>query len=175
MGSAEGAFPSSLAILVIPGSCSPAPLYENLVSHIKSISGIETYVYGLPSGNRLPPEQPAGLADDASFFRDKIIELAEAGKDVVLVPHSYGGLVASDACQGVLKSQRAQQGLQGGVVRIVYLTCVVAPLDQASADVCGVLSFDWLLSMDNVSDVCPLFFRDCCVAVPFWRTLCANG
>lgn len=142
---------SERTILVIPGACSPAPLYYDLVSNIQSLSGIATVVHGLPSGNRLPPQPPAGLADDAVFIGSKIKELVDAGQDVVLVPHSYGGLVASEAAKGLTKQERLDAELPGGVISIVYLTCVVAEKGQSSGEMCAPLKLDWMIPLEEVS------------------------
>lgn len=150
MGSVDN-FPENLTILIIPGGCSPAALYHELASRIQSSSGIETVVEGIPSASRLPPETPAGLADDAKAIGAKIEELCSLNKDVVLVPHSYGGLVAQETPLHLMKEERKKQGLPGGVIKIVYLSCIVAPTGQSSGGVSGHLNFDWILPMDNVS------------------------
>lgn len=149
------ASPSNITILVIPGACSPAPLYHRLVANIESLSGIKTVVYGLPSSNRLPPQEPAGLSDDGDFIGSKIKELSDAGQDVVLVPHSYGGMVASEAAKGLTKQERQDAGLLGGVISIVYLTCVVAGKGESSGELCAPLNLDWMIPLEEVCHIMP--------------------
>ena len=137
------------SIIVIPGSASPAALYALMVQHLMSF-GFEANVYDLPSASRAPPQEPAGLADDAAFFNRKIRSLADAGNNIVVVAHSYGGLVATDAAQGQSWEEREAKGLKGGIVRIVHLTCIVAPVGQGSSDVCSGLNFDFMEPVGEV-------------------------
>lgn len=121
---------SKPAIVIVPGSFCPASLYYTLVDLIQA-AGYEAFVNNLPSASRNPPEKPATLEDDAVFFRGIIASLADQGKDVVVVAHSYGGIAATEAVKEVGKAERKAKGKQGGVVRIVYLTAIV--LDEGSS------------------------------------------
>jgi pimeloyl-ACP methyl ester carboxylesterase len=113
---------SKTAVLIIPGSFSTAQMYYPTLDALSKLSStLPTYVNNLPSAIRNPPEEAATLADDATFFRGIIEKLADQGTDVVLVGHSYGGVVATECVKGVTKAEREGQGLKGGVVRIVYL------------------------------------------------------
>ena len=83
-----------------------------------------------------------------------IAPLVENGEDVVVVAHSYGGMVASDAVKDFARIERSEKGLKGGVVRIVYLTCIVAGVGETAGEVCeaGGLKF----KMEAVGEVsCP--------------------
>jgi len=55
-----------------------------------------TSIYpALPSANTSPPT--VTLYDDAKLIRSEVGNLVEEGKDVVVVMHSYGGIVGSEA------------------------------------------------------------------------------
>ncbi|EXJ69546.1 uncharacterized protein A1O5_07582 [Cladophialophora psammophila CBS 110553] len=119
---------SMSSIIIIPGSFTTAPMYYDLVDKIQALRGGESgsvFVNNLPSASRNPPEEPATLDDDAAFFRAIIEKLAERGQDVVVVAHSYGGVVGTEALKEVSKAEREARGQPGGVVRIVYLTAHV--------------------------------------------------
>lgn len=138
-------------IFIIPGAASPATLYGDLANALESSGGYEVQVHDLLSASRTPPQQPAGLPEDAAFFHEKLQELTGAGKDVVVLCHSYGGLVATDAAYGLGKEERKRAGSEGGIVRIVYLTCIVGPVGEASADVCkDVPKYDFMVPADEV-------------------------
>ncbi|OAP55372.1 hypothetical protein AYL99_10345 [Fonsecaea erecta] len=117
---------SAPSIVIIPGSFSTAQMYYEVVDEIKKLSGSDSvFVNNLPSASRNPPEEPATLEDDATFFRAIVEKLADQGKDVVLVAHSYGGVVGTETLRGVGKAERQARGQSGGVVRIVYLSAHV--------------------------------------------------
>jgi pimeloyl-ACP methyl ester carboxylesterase len=56
------------------------------------------------------------LYDDAAHVRAELEVLIETGQEVVLVMHSYGGMVGTQAAAGLGKAEREKQGLSGGIV-----------------------------------------------------------
>ena len=78
-----------------------------------------------PSVGAEPPNKNA--TDDAVVLKATLKELADLGTDVVVISHSYGGLVASNALEGFGAKQRAADGKKGGVVVNIYVTSFVIP------------------------------------------------
>ena len=151
--------PSKPMILIIPGAASPADMYKDVAKYLESNGGYVVHVHDLLSASRVPPEKPAGLPEDAEFFHGKLKELSDAGKEVVVLCHSYGGLVATDAAHGLGKDERTRNELRGGVIRIVYLTCIVGPVGESSADVCrNVAKFDFMVPANEVCNSLLLLF-----------------
>lgn len=99
-------------------------MYYDLANRIQK-EGYEAFVNSLPSTSRNPPEQPASMNDDAVFFRGIIESLADKGRDVLVLTHSYGGVVGTEAAKGVGKTERQAKGKSGGIVRIAYLSSIV--------------------------------------------------
>jgi rhodanese-related sulfurtransferase len=59
---------------------------------------------------------------DAEEARNKyILPLLEDGKDVVVLVHSYGGVVGGQAAAGLSKKSRSAAGKAGGVIGLIYL------------------------------------------------------
>ncbi len=126
-------------------------MYRDLADYLEMKDGLEVHVHDLLSASRCPPEEPAGLREDANFFHNKLEELCNAGKGVVVLCHSYGGLVATDAAFGLGQEERTRNGMKGGIIRIVYLTCIVGLVGDSSADVCkNVPKFDFMIPADDV-------------------------
>lgn len=60
--------------------------------------------------------------DHISFVRAELEKaVIEESKDVVIVAHSYGGLLACSAAKGLLKSDREAVGKDGGIIRMVFI------------------------------------------------------
>ncbi|KAJ7812362.1 hypothetical protein B0H14DRAFT_2317826, partial [Mycena olivaceomarginata] len=78
-----------------------------------------------------------GLYSNAAKVAALASKLTEEGKDIVLVPHSYSGLVVCEASKGLVKSVRAKVGKQGGIMWIVFVTAVVGKKGQSLLDVMG--------------------------------------
>ncbi|KAF7345345.1 Alpha/beta-hydrolase [Mycena sanguinolenta] len=150
-------------IIVIPGSFSPLtpylPIISGLQAHGYPVHGVELVTVGRREGV-LPP----GMYDDAAKVAALATQLADEGKDVVLVPHSYGGLVACEAAKGLAKNIREREGKAGGIVRIVFVTAVVPREGQALADLSGempdyvTLGEDGYLSITNLAKSAPITF-----------------
>jgi len=73
------------------------------------------------------------LYDDASTIRSSLIELVETeGKDVLVVLHSYGGLVGAEAVYESLgKQSRKNLGLKGGVIGLFHIAAFILPLGES--------------------------------------------
>ena len=98
-----------------------------LASHA---AGYETECPTQPSYNALKLASP--LAKDAACIYDAAKDLVDAGKDVLVVCHSYGGIVGSQAITADLtKAERAKEGLDGGVVHMLYLCAFVVPVGRS--------------------------------------------
>lgn len=151
---AESDTSSKPVIAIVPGSFSNASSYYALVDKIQGL-GYEAFVNNLPSASRHPPEEPASLQDDAGFFRSIFERLADQGKDVVVVMHSYGGLVGSEAVKGVAKADRQASGKPGGVVKLVYVTATVLPVGASMKSESGDPP-SGLLEIDKVRRSRPL-------------------
>jgi pimeloyl-ACP methyl ester carboxylesterase len=98
-------------------------------------AGFPTSCPRLPSVGNAPP---IGLMEDAQCIRDELVRLIEGEeRDIVVVAHSYGGVVATQAVeQRFAKKTCEKEGKKGGVVRIVYMCAflmnVGEPLPGAS-------------------------------------------
>ncbi|KAH8700115.1 Alpha/Beta hydrolase protein [Talaromyces proteolyticus] len=124
------------SIVIIPGSFTGPDIYSNFASLLRG-RGYEVIVGILQSANRTRPEKAATLQEDAAYFRGVAETLASQGKDVVVVGHSYGGVVATESVKGVIKTEREAHGKAGGVVRVVYLVSVVADIGQGNFEAFG--------------------------------------
>lgn len=143
---------SKPTILVIPGGACPVIFYNDLVSSLTK-HGFEAETHNLRSYTDTPKTSvPQGLAEDAAYMHKKIEALVDQGKDVVVVGHSYGGLVTTDAAHGLSKAERSQAGRHGGVVRIIYLSCIVGAVGSTSAETCAgrLPEFDFMVPVDEV-------------------------
>lgn len=104
--------------------------------------GWETEAVAYPSVGAEPPTK--GLADDAAALRSTLERLADAGREIVLVVHSYGGLVGQNALEGLGCKQRQAGGKKGGVIIFVYLAAFVAPKGASIKAMLGGQFLPWM-------------------------------
>jgi hypothetical protein len=65
------------------------------------------------------------MSDDADYINALTTNLAEKGKDIVLVMHSYGGICGTESVRGITKAERAISGKKGGIIRLFYISSPV--------------------------------------------------
>ncbi|KAK3902806.1 pyrethroid hydrolase [Staphylotrichum tortipilum] len=139
--------PSNLAVVLCHGSYhTPAP-YGPLLEALQA-RGIAAHCPQLPTADlaklnvgdvqnpdfdREPPAggYPQG-EEDTEAVLGVLKPLVEAGKEVLLVGHSSGGWVATQAAQHDLQAKvRKSKGLAGGVIGILYAGAFVIPVGES--------------------------------------------
>ncbi|PLB54024.1 alpha/beta-hydrolase [Aspergillus steynii IBT 23096] len=95
-----------------------------------------------PSVGAEPPTKT--LTDDISSLKSVLTRLVEESKDVIVVGHSSGGISASGAVEGLLKTDREAAGKKGGVVMIVFMAAFVLDKGQSLLDMLGGKYLPWM-------------------------------
>ncbi|KAM0234892.1 hypothetical protein ACHAPO_006256 [Fusarium lateritium] len=114
------------AVVIVPGNFS-LPRFWSAIQQSVQDKGYSAEVVGLKSSREDTINPAPGLADDveeASLVLKKHIDM---GKDVVLLMHSYGGMVGSEATRGLSRLEREKAGLKGGITRLIFLASIFAP------------------------------------------------
>ena len=84
-------------------------------------SGFETHCPLLPTCNGSRPPN-ASLQDDVAAVNHLLRSLVDKDQDVLVVMHSYGGAVGTNAItKGLSAVPRSSDNLPGGVVRLIYM------------------------------------------------------
>lgn len=119
------------AIILVQGSFQLPEAYDKLASALRS-RGFLVIQPRLPSlsDHESPDFAKRDLSDDSRVIGNEAKRLVvDEGMNVMIVMHSYGGLVGSNAIPEDLSFQnRHQRGLTGGVVHLFYFAAFV--LDQ---------------------------------------------
>ncbi|KAH9204328.1 Alpha/beta hydrolase fold-1 [Leptodontidium sp. 2 PMI_412] len=111
-------------ILFVPGAWHFPAGFDGVRELLKPL-GYATEAVTLPSIGAEPPTKT--LADDSAHTRATIEKLVDAGKKVVVVTHSYGGVVGSCAVEDLGFAQRKAASKEGGVINFVYLSAFALP------------------------------------------------
>lgn len=127
-------------ILLVQGSFQTPLVYEPLLKRLKSL-GYPTVHPPLPSCTNVddPAFPSTTLIDDALAVRLELTRQVEyRGKTVVVVMHSYGGLVGSEAIpEDLAYANRKARGLPGGVTHLYYFSAFILPAGQSVIDAFG--------------------------------------
>jgi len=104
--------------------------YNTIVPPLPSVGGSE---------NPLP-----GLPEDVTAVKKVLKELAEEGKSIILLCHSYGGVVGSCAVEGLDAGSRAKEGKTGGVVKVVFMSAFMIPKGMSLLAMLGGQPLPWM-------------------------------
>lgn len=124
--------------LIVPGGLTPAAVYDPVVAEVTR-RGHDIRAVQLPSvrlrSETGPVREPPTMYEDAAVIAREAESLADAGRDVIIISHSYGGVPATESVRGLAKAVRAKEGKPGGVVRLAYMTSLVPELGVAANEV----------------------------------------
>lgn len=131
---------SKPVLIFIPGAWHTPEYFSDVVEKLESY-GYECHALRLPS---VGGDDTTTVADDAAFIRKTTLPIIEAGKKVVLVMHSYGGVPGTESVKGGLaQKDREAIGRNGGVVGLVYLASFLIP-EQCSINTFLGSMPDWI-------------------------------
>lgn len=120
---------AQLTIIWIPGLMH-GPVFFDPIKTTLATKGVSSIAVDMPNYG----QERAAIAaeyDDVKAARATVERVVEQGVDVVLVSHSYGGIVAAQAVRGFTKTERVAAGKPGGIVNAVWMAAFVLP-DQMS-------------------------------------------
>lgn len=119
-GCAEMPLPS---FVIVPGALHTPDAYSLLIEQLQ-VHGYKVLAVALPSIGHDPSTFPKSGTADIVAVRAVIGECIAQGEDVVLLMHSLGGILGSEACKGLAKSET---GNEAGVVRLFFISGAFTP------------------------------------------------
>ncbi|KAI1759216.1 Alpha/beta hydrolase fold-1 [Hypoxylon sp. FL1150] len=128
-----------LSLVIVPAAFALPLFYETVIDgvsqHGYDIKALHIPSVGLVTGAR-PGELP-NMYDDAAFISAHVTSLADAGHDVLLITHSYGGTAATESVRGLSKNERLKQGKNGGIIGLAYMTSLVPEVGPPASSMAG--------------------------------------
>ena len=109
---------SKPTFICVPGASHSPFIYDRLKTAL-ALHGYPMLPIALPSIGGRPPTYD--FTEDVQVIRGLVSQLVEAGKEVILVMHGYGGIPGSEALLGLGRPEREKVGLPGGVTRLVFI------------------------------------------------------
>ncbi|KAJ8130615.1 hypothetical protein O1611_g3010 [Lasiodiplodia mahajangana] len=121
-----------MPILFVPGMWQDHRVFDEVRS-ILIDCGIASVALPLVTVGANGPN--VGMFSDADKLRSALIRVIDEGMEIVIVAHSYGGVVTSNAVKDLGIKQRAAHGLKGGITMILFLAAVVLPVGKSFLEV----------------------------------------
>src|ERR1700761_6439425 len=127
--------PQNPVILFVHGS-RHTPVHFQRIRDLFASQVFSTYCPIQPSVGKLPP---IGLMEDAYVIRTELSNLIDTeSRDVIVIAHSYGGMVATQGITKELgKQYRKAQGKSGGIIRIIYMCAFIVTLGESLGSALG--------------------------------------
>lgn len=113
-------------IIFVPGFWEGPTIFAPVISKIESEYGYHTSTVTLPSTGTLPPSIKT-FADDVKAIQRAIENHVEEGRDVIVIAHSAGGFLSSEAVKGLSVKDRSSLQKKGGVRKMIFLTGMLIP------------------------------------------------
>lgn len=112
-------------IVLVPGAWHSPDAFGAVSTQLES-HGYTIHARQLPAvGNKNPP---ADLSEDIAVVQALVDEaIGPDGNDVIVIPHSWGGIITGSALVGYGKSEREKEGKKGGVVKVAYIAAFILP------------------------------------------------
>ncbi|RKF60771.1 putative alpha beta-hydrolase [Erysiphe neolycopersici] len=124
------------SLIIIPGAWQQVTAFQNFVNILVK-EGFSAEAIKLPSvGSTSAPPLP-GLAEDIAAAQRAITQAVDKSQEVILICHSYGGLVGSNAAEGLDIHTRSKQGKAGGIKKIIFLSAFVIPRGKSLFEMIG--------------------------------------
>ncbi|KAI1205834.1 alpha/beta-hydrolase [Annulohypoxylon truncatum] len=74
---------------------------------------------------RSPPQVPQNFDADVAALRETITKNLDASRDVILLVHSYNGIVGSEAVEGLDRASRSRAGKSTAVTHLIYIAALI--------------------------------------------------
>lgn len=120
--------------LFVPGNFLP-PIYYSGVAKVLGSHSFPTQLITLPSTGSNEPL--TSNEPDIAAVRTAVEHLSNAGKEIVIVAHSYGAIPACEAVKGLGKQERHKAENSGGVVGLVFVAAWLLREGESPPDVIG--------------------------------------
>jgi hypothetical protein len=127
----------------VPGAWHTPDTFDGIRA-LLSKRGHDSEAIALPSVGAVEPTK-SGLHVDIAHTNGVLRALADQGHQIIVVTHSYGGMVGAGAVEGLGYAQRSKAGQLGGVIMVVWLAAFVTPKGKSVIDMLGGNWLPWML------------------------------
>ncbi|ESZ97963.1 hypothetical protein SBOR_1634 [Sclerotinia borealis F-4128] len=126
-------------IIFIHGAWHDTSNFSPVIGILEPL-GYPCITIAMPStGGTIPTTD---LTNDIAAIRHVVLKEVDAGKEVIVCSHSWGGIPTTNALDGLSISERSESGKVGGVVKIAFLCAFVVPVGTSLQDATGGMSYD---------------------------------
>src|SRR2546429_6409619 len=134
--------PSQTTFVLVPGAWHSPYAFSHVSTQLRK-HGYDTVGVFLPATGAYPPLK--SFDADVLAIQSAIMTAADDGQDVVVVMHSYGGVVGCEGLKGLSKVERSAAGRPGGVIRLAFLCAFVLQVGASLMTGLQMKPLDWFV------------------------------
>ncbi|KAK0119058.1 hypothetical protein ONS96_012126 [Cadophora gregata f. sp. sojae] len=127
--------PMSKPTIVFCHGAWHSPSFFDKVISILEPQGYKCATFSFPGTGNVPAVK--SLDEDIAAVRSVVLKEIDAGSDVIVSAHSWGGVPACSALDGLSKAERQRDGKPGGVAKLAFVTSFILPEETSISDVLG--------------------------------------
>jgi hypothetical protein len=138
---------SNPTLIFAPGAWYPSTAFDPI---FPKLSDYKCRSIAFPSITRA--FEVKDLEPDTQAVRAAVQEEVDAGQDVVVIAHSWAGLPVNSALDELSKLEREAAGLQGGVVKLIFIAAFLPQIGEGLIGAFGgtpppwyVIDVSWVL------------------------------
>ena len=117
------------AIVLVHGAWHVPEHYTSFIQHLRQ-AGFSVFCPLLPTCDDTKC-LTSNMFSDAQVVRSQVISLIDKSQDIIMLLHSYGGAVGSEAVKGLSASECATKGLRGGVTHLIYMCAFMLQVGES--------------------------------------------
>ncbi|KAJ5579971.1 uncharacterized protein N7459_005956 [Penicillium hispanicum] len=144
-------------VVLVHGAWHTPPNYQSYITALQA-QGFTVHCPHLPTCNGARPPT-ASQPDDIACVRALVQQLVDAGKRVLMIMHSYGGVVGTGAVEGLSFAERKSAGQAGGVIHLLYMCAYILAPGSTVWGIIREAKFDhlWDRYLDTAEDGTSVF------------------
>lgn len=133
----------------MPGAFGTPEGYDKLLPYFEEV-GLPTAPGSYPSCNPADPSSATDL-NDINVLRENVLLplIDQQGKSIVILAHSYGGVVAGGAAKGLDLPTLRSEGHTTGIVGLIYVAGNITLEDESLFEAVGG-AYPPLIKLDKV-------------------------
>ena len=136
---------SEKPVVVIAPAAWHSPIHYVQYTFQLNRAGFPTISQRLPSCGSSNPYAQSVAADAAFITQNLLMPPINAGKEVVLVMHSYSGGPGAMAAKGLSIVERRAAGKSGGIIGLVFISAFIAEDGQSLLSGSGGQYSPWVI------------------------------
>lgn len=136
--------------LFVPGAWHPASCFDSLTA-ILSSKGYEYQYANLASVGATPPVQSTD--PDVQIVREATQDLLDAGKNVIVVMHSYGGVIGNEAMKYFVDEEAGTFRPQESGAQVIRMVWIASFILQKGGSLMAALGFKDLPVSENPHNI----------------------